>query len=123
MAAKIITFTADRLKHLGGSQSDDWNVRLANDTAQALWLTNSDDKACDQQVSAALAGLSGIAPEDARRVVGPHDAAELGAHRPVGGLPVGSSRGNGREEATAQFRPSQDRRVIPPRSFPFQATA
>jgi len=61
MAAKIITFTADRLKHLGGSQSDDWNVRLANDTAQALWLTNSDDKACDQQVSAALAGLSGIA--------------------------------------------------------------
>jgi hypothetical protein len=25
---------------------------------------------------------------------------------------MGSSRGNGREEATAQFRPPQDRRVI-----------
>ena len=46
----------------------------------------------------------------ARPVVGSHDAAELGAHRPVGRLPVRSSRGNRRENATAQPRPPQDRR-------------
>jgi hypothetical protein len=87
-APKTITVTAEppvkaagRLKHLGGSQSDDWNVRLANDTAQALWLTNSDDKTRGQQVSAALAGLSGIAPKDelegmmAAQLVAAHSAA------------------------------------------------
>jgi hypothetical protein len=72
---------AGRLKHLGGSQSDDWNVRLANDTAQALWLTNSDEKTRGQQVGAVLAGLSGIAPKDelegmmAAQLVAAHSAA------------------------------------------------
>jgi hypothetical protein len=25
------------LKHIGGSQSDDWNLQIANDTSQGLW--------------------------------------------------------------------------------------
>ena len=53
-----------RLKHVGGSQSDNWNNRIANDTVQALWLKHSDEDARNQQMSAALAGLIGIAPRD-----------------------------------------------------------
>jgi hypothetical protein len=52
------------LKWIGGSQSDDWNNRIANDTVSALWVKNSDDKARDRQFSAAIAGLVGINPED-----------------------------------------------------------
>jgi hypothetical protein len=81
VAAEPPVKAAGLLKRVGGSQSDDWNIRLANDTAQALWLTNSDDKTRGQQVSAALAGLSGIAPKDelegmmAAQLVAAHSAA------------------------------------------------
>jgi hypothetical protein len=52
------------LKIIGGSQSDAWNNLIANDTMRALWLKNSDEKTRDQQFSAAVAGLVGIAPND-----------------------------------------------------------
>lgn len=69
-----------RLKHVGGSRSDDWNVRLVNDTVQALWL-HSDQETYTQQFRAALAALSGIAPQDelegmiAGQLVAAHSAA------------------------------------------------
>jgi hypothetical protein len=86
--AKIVKVSAkspaqdpDTLKRIGGSQSDDWNNRIANDTVSALWLTNSDDKARDRQFSAAIAGLVGIKPKDelegmmAAQLIAAHSAA------------------------------------------------
>jgi hypothetical protein len=52
------------LKRVGGSQSDDWNDRIIHDTVQALWVGNSDTKARDGQIKAALSGLIGIGPKD-----------------------------------------------------------
>jgi hypothetical protein len=50
-AEKKVTVTAKdpslhkgRLKVIGGSQSDDWNNVLANETVNALWLKHSDEK-------------------------------------------------------------------------------
>jgi hypothetical protein len=58
---------ADRtgnLKRLGGSVSDAFNNVLANSTIQTLWLKNSDPAEKDRQLSAAVAALVGIAPQD-----------------------------------------------------------
>jgi hypothetical protein len=52
------------LKWVGGSQSDDWNDRVIEDTLQVLWVKNSDQKTRNQQITAALAGLIGIGPKD-----------------------------------------------------------
>lgn len=71
-----------RLKSLGGSQSDDWNNNIANDTIQALWIfKNSDEKTKRDQINAALSGLIGIAPRDelegmmAAQLIAAHSAA------------------------------------------------
>src|SRR5262249_13249472 len=37
------------LKHIGGSQSDQWNNILFNQTIQTLWLKHSDKDTCDRQ--------------------------------------------------------------------------
>jgi hypothetical protein len=72
---------AGRLRKLGGSRSDDWNVRIAKDTIEALWLKNSDANARQQQVSAAVSALIGIAPTDeiegmiAAQLIAAHSAA------------------------------------------------
>ena len=52
------------LKCIGGSQSDDWNNVLANQTANSLWLANSSDETQRKQRRASLAALIGIAPKD-----------------------------------------------------------
>ena len=41
--------------------SDDWNQRLANDVLGTLWIFEN-DKARDQKIDAAVAGLIGISP-------------------------------------------------------------
>ena len=70
-----------RLKSIGGSQSDHWNVLLTNQAIQALWLTNSDMETCDRQRSATLAALVGIGPKDelegmiAAQLIAVHNAA------------------------------------------------
>ena len=72
---------APRLKRVGGSQSDDWNSRIVNDTIQTLWLTNSDDQTRKRQASAVLAGLVGIGANDelegmmAAQLIAAHSAA------------------------------------------------
>jgi hypothetical protein len=69
------------LKRIGGSQSDDWNDRMIDDTVQALWVKNSDRKTRNQQVTAAIAGLIGIGPKDelegmmAAQLIASHSAA------------------------------------------------
>jgi hypothetical protein len=69
------------LKWVGGSQSDDWNDRVIEDTLQVLWVKNSDQKTHNQQITAALAGLIGIGPKDelegmmASQLIASHSAA------------------------------------------------
>jgi hypothetical protein len=70
-----------RLKRVGGSQSDDWNDILANQTIQTLWLAHSDEETRSRQCSATVAALIGIAPKDeiegmiASQLLAAHNAA------------------------------------------------
>ena len=70
-----------KLTRVGGSRSDDWNNRIINDTTQALWIKNSDQKEYDRQIKAALSGLIGISPKDelegmmAAQLIASHSAA------------------------------------------------
>lgn len=70
-----------RLKNIGGSQSDHWNSILAHQTLQALWVKNSSAEERDNQWSATVAALTGIAPKDelegmmAAQLVAAHNAA------------------------------------------------
>jgi hypothetical protein len=68
-------------KALGGSQFDDWNKRVADDTLNALWLKNSDEKTRDEQRMAAVAGLIGIGPRD--ELEGMMAAQLIAAHNAV----------------------------------------
>jgi hypothetical protein len=70
-APKAVAFVAKdpsqgtgKFKQLGGSQSDDWNQQVFNDTVNTFWLKSSDDDTRDRQFNAAIAGLCGIAPKD-----------------------------------------------------------
>ena len=69
------------LKTLGGSQSDHWNSVIADQALQALWLKNSDEADRSRQMSATVAGLSGIGPRDelegmmAAQLIAAHTAA------------------------------------------------
>jgi hypothetical protein len=63
----VINDPADRngqLKAIGGSQSDNWNNVLVYQTFETLWLKNSGAETRDQQLSATVAALSGIGPQD-----------------------------------------------------------
>jgi hypothetical protein len=74
------TARTGRLKALGGSPSDDWNNVLANQTVQALWLTDEPERS-NRQRSAIIAALVGIGPRDelegmmAAQLVAAHNAA------------------------------------------------
>lgn len=69
------------LKSIGGSQSDHWNNTLVNQAVQALWLKHSDAETRDQQLSATVAAMIGIAPKDelegmmAAQLIAAHNAA------------------------------------------------
>jgi hypothetical protein len=70
------------LKKVDGSRSDDWNIILASQTVQALWLKHSDPEMTrDKLISAALDGLRGIGPKDelegmmAAQLIAAHNAA------------------------------------------------
>ena len=70
-----------RLKSLGGSQSDNWNSILANQTVQTLWVAHSEQETKDRQYSATAAALVGIGPKDelegmmAAQLIAAHNAA------------------------------------------------
>jgi hypothetical protein len=62
--AKHPSLQPGTLKPIGGSASDDWNTRIANDTISTLWVKNSDPETRERQISGAIAGLVGISPKD-----------------------------------------------------------
>ena len=64
IVAKDPKLESGELKSIGGSRSDDWNNRIANDTAEVLWLKYSDEETKTRQITAAVAGLIGIGPKD-----------------------------------------------------------
>src|SRR5215813_767928 len=85
---KVTTVTAvdpdnlkPTLKRIGGSQSDDWNSILANQTINTVWLAHSNDETGDRQYKAILAALVGIGPKDelegmiAAQLLAAHNAA------------------------------------------------
>jgi hypothetical protein len=69
------------LKSIGGSQSDRWNLLLANQAVNALWVKQSDEETRGQQYGATVAELVGIAPKDelegmiAAQLLAAHNAA------------------------------------------------
>jgi len=69
------------LRFLGGSASDDFNTILANQVTNALWLARADEDERQKRMSAAVAGLAGIAPRDelegmlAAQMIAAHSAA------------------------------------------------
>lgn len=70
-----------KLKPIGGSMSDDWNNRIANETIAALWVANADPVAKERMYNAAVAALIGINPTDelegmmAAQLIASHAAA------------------------------------------------
>jgi hypothetical protein len=107
--AKVVTVTDPAqiggvLKRVGGSQSDDWNNRIANDTIEVLWFKNSDENERDRQMKAAITGLIGIAPQDelegmmAAQLIASHSAAMECYRRAM----LGEQSFEGRRENLAQ---------------------
>jgi hypothetical protein len=92
------------LKQIGGSQSDNWNNVLANQTFQTLWLKNSDKETSDRQVSATAAGLVGIGPKEelegmiAAQLLAAHNAAMECYRRAM----IGEQSFEGRRENLSQ---------------------
>ena len=52
------------LKHLGGSEFDDFNMMLGGQTLRAMWEGNTEVEQIEKQRTAAIHGLQGIAPRD-----------------------------------------------------------
>src|SRR5882762_4484530 len=69
------------LKRLGGSQSDDWNKVIANQTMNALPIARANEGDASAETKAAIVGLVGIEPKDelegmiAAQLIAGHSAA------------------------------------------------
>jgi hypothetical protein len=93
-----------RLKNIGGSQSDNWNNILTNQTGAGVWVKNSSAEERDKQLSATVAALIGIGPKDelegmmAAQLVAAHNAAMECYPRAM----VGEQTFEGRRENLAQ---------------------
>jgi hypothetical protein len=66
------------LKHLGGSNDDEWNYLLADQALHTLWLKNSDTEMRKRQNRATVSALCGIEPKD--EIEGMLAAQMLAAH-------------------------------------------
>jgi hypothetical protein len=81
LQAKDPSHQKGELKRIGGSSSDDWNNRIANDAINTLWVKNSDEETRHRQITAAIDGLIGINPRDelegmmAAQLIASHSAA------------------------------------------------
>ena len=70
-----------RLKELGGSQSDEWNLVLANQALGCVWFSRSNEDYQQEQRNSIGAALVGIAPRDemegmvAAQLIAAHNAA------------------------------------------------
>jgi hypothetical protein len=69
------------LRRLGGSQSDDWNRVIANQTMNALPIAGANEGDASAETKAAIVGLVGIEPKDelegmiAAQLIAGHNAA------------------------------------------------
>ena len=69
------------LKAIGGSECNHWNVMIANQAIQTLWLEQSDASEQDKRRRATVAALVGIGPKDelegmmAAQLIAAHNAA------------------------------------------------
>jgi hypothetical protein len=69
------------LKRLGGSQSDDWNNQIANQTINTLRTVKTEEGDASAETKAAIVGLCGIDPKDelegmiAAQLIAGHNAA------------------------------------------------
>ena len=93
-----------KLKRLGGSKSDGWNNILANQTIQTLWGKNSNQEERSNQISATIAALIGIGPNDelegmmAAQLVACHNASMECYRRAM----IGEQTFEGRRENLSQ---------------------
>jgi hypothetical protein len=93
-----------KLKGLGGSKSDVWNNVLANQTIQTLWAKNSNQEERSNQISATIAALIGIGPNDelegmmAAQLVACHNASMERYRRAM----IGEQTFEGRRENLSQ---------------------
>jgi hypothetical protein len=66
---------------VGGSSSDSFNMEIANQATQVLWVKNSSPEQRDKHLSATIDALIGIAPKDelegmiAGQLIASHNAA------------------------------------------------
>jgi hypothetical protein len=92
------------LKEFGGSRFDDWNDIITRQVAGSLWVKHSDPETQGKQLSAALAALMGIRPNDeleamiAAQLIAAHNAAMECYRRAM----IGEQSFEGRRENLAQ---------------------
>src|ERR1700756_4226802 len=73
--------TAQPLRHVGGSTSDDWNHVVAQQAMNCLWIAHSPPEERNKQFGAVLAALAAIKPADelesmlAPQIIACHNAA------------------------------------------------
>lgn len=81
----------DRLKSMFGSQSQDWNLTLADQVLSTMWLAQSDQDKRQRQMGAMEAALASIAPTDelegmmAAQLFAAHNATMECYRRAMGG--------------------------------------
>ena len=69
------------MKCIGGSDSDDWNNTLANQTILTIWSNGTDESELDGRIRATAAAMIGITPKDelegmmAAQLIAAHNAA------------------------------------------------
>ena len=90
-----------KLKCIGGSRSDTWNLQLANQVVATLGLTNSDEEDSQKRRNGAIDALIGIGPRDelegmiAAQLLAAHNAAMECYRRAM----IGEQTPEGRREA------------------------
>ena len=93
-----------KLKCIGGSRSDTWNLQLANQVVATLGLTNSDEEDSQKRRNGAIDALIGIGPRDelegmiAAQLLAAHNAAMECYRRAM----IGEQTPEGRREALNQ---------------------
>ena len=99
------------LKHVGGSQSDEWNNVLIGQVAECLWLKNSSSELRNRQVGAAIAALISFKPADelesmlAAQLISCHNAAMECYRRAM----IGEQSFAGRSENLSQAKGTEAR--------------
>lgn len=56
--------TSGRLKHIGGSKSDDWNNVIVNQALDTLWTANSNEEKRGRQINSAVAYMVEFKAQD-----------------------------------------------------------